>query len=77
MIEEINGKKIKNFSELISTLHNNEDENVVIADKDGYQIVLNHKQAIDTRDSILQRYRLPAYHSKDLLKDKLESEAKD
>ena len=68
VIDSVNGKKIKNFMELTSILHNNTDKNVVVADSDGYQIILNHEQAIASRDSILNRYRIPAYHSKDLFK---------
>jgi len=44
----------------------------VIADTDGYQIVLNHEQAIASRDSVLRRYRIPAYHSKGLFDKKAE-----
>ena len=68
VIDEVNGQKIKDFSGLVSILHNNKDENVVISDKDGYKIVLNHEQALQSRDEIIQRYRIPHYHSKDLFK---------
>ncbi len=68
VIDEVNGQKIKDFSELVSILHNNKEESLVISDKDGYKIVLNHQQALDSRDEIIQRYRIQAYHSKDLFK---------
>lgn len=68
VIEAVNGEKIKDFAELISILHNNKDENIVFSDKDGYKIVLNHQQALESRDEIIQRYRIPNYHSKDLFK---------
>jgi len=68
VIDKVNGKKIKNFAELTTALHNNIEKNVVVADSDGYKIILNHEQALASRDSILQRYRIPAYHSKDLFK---------
>lgn len=73
ILETVNGKKVKNFAELSSMLHNNTEKNIVIADEDGYQIILNHEKAIASRDSILQRYRLPAYHSKDLFKSDAKS----
>ena len=76
IIDKVNGKRVKNFSELTSLLHKNEEENVVISDRDGYQIIINHEKAIESRDSILSRYRLPAYHSKDLFKEKPESMSK-
>ncbi|MCL4111502.1 UNVERIFIED_CONTAM: hypothetical protein GTU68_002286 [Idotea baltica] len=66
VFNEVNGKPIKNFAQLSSMLHNNKEENIVISDGDGYKIVLNHEQAIKSRDEILQRYRIPNYHSKDL-----------
>ena len=68
VVDSVNGKKIKNFAELSSILHNNSNENVVIADEDGYKIVINHQQALSSRDAILQRYRIPSYHSKGLFK---------
>ncbi len=72
VIDTVNGKKIKNFAELTEKLHNNTDENIVIADTDGYQIVLNHEKAVASRDSVLRRYRIPAYHSKGLFDKKTE-----
>jgi len=66
IIETVNGKPIANFKQFVETLHSNKEEFVTIADKDGFQMVLNHEQAIQTRDSILSAYRVPAYHSQGL-----------
>lgn len=77
ILETVNGKKVKNFAELSSMLHKNKEENVVIADKDGYQIIINHDAAISSRDTILQRYRLPAYHSKGLFEESSADEPKE
>lgn len=68
-VDEVNGVKVKNFAELTSILNNNTNENVMLSDKDGYKIVINHQQALDSRDEILARYRIPNYHSKDLFKN--------
>jgi len=67
-VDEVNGVKIKNFTQLTELLNNNTEENVLITDKDGYKIVVNHQQALDSRDEIMTRYRIPNYHSKDLFK---------
>jgi len=66
-IASVNGKPIANFAQFITEIHNNTNEFLTLADEDGFQMVLNHKEAIETRDSVLNAYRVPAYHSKGLL----------
>ncbi|MGH1540011.1 MAG: S1C family serine protease [Arenicella sp.] len=66
IIDKVNGESIKNFAHLASVLHNNKQEYVIISDKDGYQLAINHQQAISSRDAILKRYRIPTHHSKGL-----------
>jgi len=65
-IASINGKPISNFAQFIKEIHGNTNEFLTLADEDGSQMVLNHKDAIETRDSVLNAYRVPAYHSKGL-----------
>ena len=66
LIDSINDQPVKNFKQFTKLLHNNQEEFVVIKDKKGYSMVLDHKLAIESRDSILQTYRVPNYHSKGL-----------
>ncbi|MGH1428209.1 MAG: S1C family serine protease [Arenicella sp.] len=70
IIDSINDKPIRNFQEFVQTLHSNQNPYVVIKDKTGYRMVLDHELALSSRDSILQAYRVPSYHSKGLLKNK-------
>ena len=66
VIDSINDQPVKSFKQFAKSLHNNQEEFVVLKDKTGYSMVLDHKLAIDSRDSILKIYRVPNYHSKDL-----------
>lgn len=66
IVDSVNGEPIVNFAHLAKTLDSNQNEHVVLNDKDGYQMVIDHKMAIDTRDQVLQRYRIPSHHSNGL-----------
>ena len=66
VVETINGEPVKNFKQFAKSLHNNQEKFVVLKDKTGYSMVLDHQLAIDSRDSVLEIYRVPKYHSKDL-----------
>jgi S1-C subfamily serine protease len=65
-LDTINGEPIKNFKQLVNTLHNNTSEHVVLTDESGFQMVINHELAISSRDEILGAYRIPSYFSKGL-----------
>ena len=67
VIDSINGEKIVNFSHLVKMLDSNTKDHIIISNKNGYQMVIDHKIAIETRDQVLQRYRIPSYHSEGLL----------
>ena len=66
VIDKVNGQDIKNFQQFVKLVHNNKKEFVVIKDRTGYSMVLDHNLATESRDSILATYRVPHYHSKDL-----------
>ena len=66
VIDKVNGQDIKNFQQFVKLVHNNKEEFVVIKDRTGYSMVLDHNLATESRDSILATYRVPHYHSKDL-----------
>lgn len=65
-IDNINGEKVRNFRHFVDSLHNNTEKYVVIKDREGFSMVLDHQLAVDSRDDILQIYRVPNYHSKGL-----------
>ena len=63
VVESVNGRSIKNFSEFANLLERNSKDNVVFENKNGYQMVINHSEAIESEASILQQYRIPAAQS--------------
>ena len=66
VVDSINGKQIKNFKQFTEILHNNQAEHVVLQDKSGYQMVIDHQLAISSRNEILTNYRIPNYFSEGL-----------
>ena len=66
IFDKVNGEKVRNFRQFVDVLHNNIEKYVVLKDKNGFSMVLDHQLAIDSRSEILQTYRVPNYHSKDL-----------
>lgn len=68
VIDTVNDEKIKNFDHLVKLLDKHSEPFMRIGDEDGYQMILDHQQAIDSRDMVLQRYRVPNYHSKSVSK---------
>lgn len=67
VIDSVNGKSVQNFKQFVGELHNNQEEFVVLKDRTGFRMVLEHQSAIASRDDILQIYRVPSYHSKGIL----------
>ena len=66
VIDSINDEPVRNFKQFVDKIHNNQEQFVVIKDKTGFRMVLDHQLALQTRDSVLQTYRVPNYHSKKL-----------
>lgn len=66
IVDFVNGEPIRDFAHFASLLKNNTEENVVFENENGYQMVINHKNAIETESSILSQYRIPAAYSTNL-----------
>tara|TARA_B100001029_G_C14783641_1_gene297911 strand:- start:265 stop:579 length:315 start_codon:yes stop_codon:yes gene_type:complete len=66
IVDSVNGSSIKNFKEFANLLKENSRDNVVFENKNGYQMVINHSEAMDSESNILQQYRIPAAHSPEL-----------
>ena len=66
VVDSVNGSSIRNFTEFANVLMSNSDDNVVFENKNGYQMVINHSEAMESETSILQQYRIPAAHSPEL-----------
>ncbi len=63
IVDYVNGEAVVDFEHFASTLRNNELENVVLENSNGYQMVINHDAAIESEAQILERYRIPSAHS--------------
>ncbi len=63
VVEYVNGEPIRDFSHFAQMLRDNLSENVVFENKNGYQMVINHQDAVSTEQAILERYRIPSSFS--------------
>jgi len=60
IVGSINGEPIRDFRQFAQRLRNNSEEFVVLENENGYQMVINHTEAMASEEQILQRYRVPA-----------------
>lgn len=63
IVDNINDVKVKDFKHLVELVDSNKQDFLKIEDDNGYKMVFNHEQAINSRDTILKRYRVPSYRS--------------
>lgn len=63
IVDFVNGTPIKNFQQFAQILKNNKAQNMFFEDEDGYQIVINHQEAMKTEADIFKLYRIPARYS--------------
>jgi len=66
IVNEVNGVPIKDFQQFANMLRYNEEENLVLENDNGYQMVINHSEAIASEQEILSRYRVPSAYSQGL-----------
>jgi hypothetical protein len=69
IVEVVNGEPVRDFAHFSDLIKSNEFEDVVMENKNGYQLVINHEQAIESEAGILARYQIPAGHSANLFED--------
>jgi S1-C subfamily serine protease len=63
IVDYVNGEPIHDFRHFVDLLASNRDDNVVFENTNGYQMVINHQEALDKEAEILARYRIPAAYS--------------
>jgi len=63
IVDYVNGEPVRDFKHFATMLKNNVQDNIVFENSNGYQMVINHKEAIATESSILAQYRIPAAYS--------------
>lgn len=66
VVDSVNGETIRDFAQFANLLKNNRAENIVFENSNGYQMVINHADAISSEQQILGQYRIPAPYSKAL-----------
>lgn len=60
VVEYVNGEPIRDFQHFANMLKDNEQENIVFENKNGYQMVINHTDAVESETAVLSQYRIPA-----------------
>ena len=63
VVDFVNGERVRDFHHFADLLQSNAEPSVVFENDNGYQMVINHAEALASQAEILQRYRIPAPHS--------------
>ena len=66
VVDTVNGEPIRDFTQFTHKLHDNTEPHVVFRNGSGYQVVVDHEQALATEASILNQYRIPTAYSEGL-----------
>lgn len=69
LVDSVNGEPVVDFTHFSKLIRRNDDENVVLENSNGYQLVINHDAAVASEAEILARYRIPAAHSAGLFQE--------
>ena len=69
LVDSVNGEQIKDFAHFAELVKRNQQDNIVLENSTGYQLVINHQAAIASEAEILSRYRIPAAYSAGLFEE--------
>lgn len=69
MVDTLNGEPIRDFQQFANALRQNQQDYVVLENDNGYQMVIEHAEAMESREQILQRYRIPSVSSPGLFEE--------
>lgn len=69
IVDYVNEEPVRDFQHFAELIQQNNSDYVVMENTNGYQLVINHAEAIASEANILARYRIPAAHSADLFKE--------
>ncbi len=67
VVDTVNGGAIRDFDHFVAMLRQNDKPFVEFRNENGYQMVIDHQQALASEAQILARYRIPSAHSSGLL----------
>ena len=59
IVNEVNGKEIRDFNEFHRLINDFNGTYMTFQDKEGWQLVIDHKKARESHDIILQHYNIP------------------
>lgn len=66
IVNYVNGEPIQDFQHFAEMLRYNEQDNLILENDNGYQMVINHADALASEEEILARYRVPSAWSQGL-----------
>ena len=66
VVETVNDEPIRDFDHFVAMLRENTEPFVVFHNDNGYQMVIDHEEALASEEQILARYRIPSAHSSGL-----------
>lgn len=69
IVDTVNGEAIRDFAHFVQVLGRNQDRHVVFRNESGYQVVIDHQEAMASEARILQQYRIPSAYSEGLFDD--------
>ena len=67
VVQTVNGESIRDFDHFVSVLRENTESFVVFRNENGYQMVIDHEEALASEEQIMARYRIPSAYSNGLL----------
>ena len=60
IVDYVNGVPVRDFTHFAEMVFHNQAEHVTFENTNGYQMVINHREALAREEEILTRYRVPA-----------------
>jgi len=63
IVDYVNGERLRDFDHFVKILRDNDEEDIIFENSNGYQMVINHQEALAREADILARYRVPTAHS--------------
>lgn len=59
IVDYVNGEPVQDFDHFARLVHRNSAEHVIFENTNGYQMIINHRDALRSEADILSRYRIP------------------
>jgi hypothetical protein len=66
IVETVNGEPVRDFKHFTRMLRENDKPHMVFRNSTGYQVVIDHEEALRSEEAILSQYRIPSAWSEGL-----------